>query len=73
MARFHVARQLGLNPSRMDGRSAYAARAMPLIKCDGKENVCRLRAAIGYEWLIGGVLEVRVFQVHVRESKARGR
>jgi len=68
MARIHVAAQLRLYDTGMYGRSAYAALAMPLVESNSKEDVRRLRSAIGNKWLIGCVLKVGIFQVHVGEA-----
>src|SRR6202012_2501717 len=70
-ARVHMTSEFGLDPARMHCRGAYFAVPMPPIEGDREEDVCRLRAAVGDEGLVGCPLKIRILEVYVREAVTR--
>ena len=68
VARVHVAGQFGLYASRMHGRCAHATLPMPLVESNGKEDVRRLRSAVGNEGLVGRSLKVGILEIDVGET-----
>ena len=61
----HVASELSLDASGMNGGGADATAAMTLVEGNGEEDVRGLRSAVGDEGLVGRALEVGVFEVDV--------
>src|ERR1700739_1222863 len=66
-------RQLGLNDSRMYGRSAHPTFAVPLVELYGEKNVCGFRPPIRDEGIVGSPLKVRILEVDVRVAVTCGR
>jgi hypothetical protein len=60
MAGIYVTGKLGLYASRMHGRSTHATVPVPFVEGNGKEDVRRLRSAIGDKGLIWGTLKVGI-------------
>ena len=56
----------------MDGGGADAVRLVAAVEFDGEENVRRLGAAIGLPGVIGGLLEIGIVEIDIRETMPGG-
>src|ERR1700733_14149637 len=71
----HIARQvpaeLSSDPPGVHGRRSHPTRFVTAVELDCKQHIGGLGPAVGSEFGIGCVLEVRIFQIDVRISVAR--